>query len=632
MVLSLMRKHAKSWLIKFLIAIIAVVFIFYFGYSFTADKALKVAYVNGDLITGPEYQKAYREMLSAVRERYKGMWNDNMAKMLNLKKRALDNLINERLMTQAARQLGLDVTEEEIQRAIMRYPAFQVNGRFDMRRYQSLLSYNHMKPEDFEQTMRQELLNNKLQQFLFAFVDVTDQEVLENYVFKNEKVNIGYVSFGPDQFAALVQVDEAAMEAYYQKHQEDYRVPRKIKVAYIEIGPDTFAQEVDITEKEVVSFYEYNMDQYQHPKEVKARHILFKAGPEAADEVVQKAEDAAQKVLKAARQGKDFAKLARQHSEGPTAADGGDLGYFQAGQMDPAFEKAAFALKPGEISDPVRTRFGYHLIKVEDVREPRTESLAEVREQIEENLTRNVAMEMAHEKGLLLMDQMPYDIELPVYAEQHGLKARHSPYFSKNEPVPGIEGSEKLSPSLFALEKNETSELVELKDKFYIFQVAESKESYIPPLKEVKGMVKADTEAREAEKAAVSAASQLLQDLKSGKSWEKRVKASNLTPEETGFFSREESIPKVGNAPELKEAAFALGPDNPYPDRVFETDQGVLVIRWLGRQGIDKEKFEEKKAEYRSSLIQTKHRRIFENWLDTLKKNAEIEIVNDVTA
>lgn len=632
MVLSLMRKHAKSWLIKFLIAIIAVVFIFYFGYSFTSDRALKVAYVNGELISGPEYQKAYQDMLSAVRARYKGMWNDNMAKMLNLKKKALDRLINQRLMTQAASRLGLKVTEAETQQAIMNYPAFQVDGRFDMRRYQSLLSYNHMKPEDFEQTMRQEVLNKKLEQFLFAFLDVTDQEVLEHYTFKNEKVNIGYVRFAPEQFEAAVTVDQPEVDAYYQQHKEDYRVPKQVKAAYIEIGPERFHEDVEVTEKEVVSFYEYNQEQYKHPKAVKARHILFKAGPETADDVVKRAEAAAKKVLKKAKEGADFAELAKQYSEGPTGEKGGDLGYFEKGQMDPAFEEAAFSLKPGDISDPVRTRFGYHIIKVEDVREPRTETLDAVREEIEETLTRNVAMEMAHEKGLLLMDQMPYDIALSAYARQHGFEAKHSPYFSQNEPIAGIEGSEKLSQSLFALEENETSELVELGGKFYIFQVAESKASYIPPLKAVAAEVKADALAHEAKKAATSAASKLLEALKAGKPWDQAGKTADQPPEETGFFNRQESIPKIGHAPEVKETAFALGPDNRYPDRVFETDQGALVLRWLSRKGIDQERFEAKKAEYRASLTQAKHRRVFENWLESLRKNAEIKIVNDVTA
>ncbi len=631
MVLSLMRKHAKSWLIKFLIAIIAVVFIFYFGYSFTADKALKVAYVNGELISGPEYQKAYRDLSLAMQARYKDMWNENMAKMFNLKQRALDNLINQRLMTQAAKRLGLDVTEEEVQQAIMNYPAFQVDGRFDMRQYQLLLSQNRMKPEDFEQTITQDLLDQKLKQFLFAFLNIPEKEVLESYTFENETVNIAFIPFKAETFKKTVQLSPSDVAAYYEKHKEDYRVPKKIKAVYIELGPGLFDEAVEITDKEVVSFYEYNIEQYKHPKEVRARHILFKAAEDASDEVVQKAKKKAEKVLEKARKGDDFAKLAKQYSEGPSSSDGGDLGYFQAGQMDPAFEAAAFSLKPGEISDLVRTPFGVHIIKVEDIREARTDPLEAVREKIKETLTRHAATEKAHEKGLLLMDQMPYDIELPVYAKQHDLKVTYSTFFAENEPVTGIEGSEKVVPSLFALEKNQTSELVELGGKFYIFQVAESKESSIPPLKEVEAQVKADAAADAARKAAAAAASKWLEELKGGKSWDQVAKVSGRTPEETGFFSRRDPIPKMGRAPGLTETAFALSSDKRYPDKVFQTEEGVLVIRWLGRKGIDPEKFKKEADEYRRALVQAKHQQLFQNWLESLRKDAEIEIVTHVT-
>ncbi|MDZ7698779.1 MAG: peptidyl-prolyl cis-trans isomerase [Deltaproteobacteria bacterium] len=596
-----------------------------------ADKALKVAYVNGELISGPEYQKAYRDLSLAMQARYKDMWNENMARMFNLKKRALDNLIDQRLMTQAARRLGLDVTEEEVQKAIMNYPAFQVAGRFDMRRYELLLSQNRMKPEDFEQAMTQDLLDQKLKQFLFAFLNIPEKEVLEAYTFENETVNIAFIPFKAEMFKKAVNLSPSDVAAYYEKHKGDYRVPKKIKAVYIELGPDLFDEAVEITDKEIVSFYEYNIEQYKHPKEVKARHILFKVDEDAADEVAQKARKAAEAVLKKARQGADFAKLAKQYSEGPSSSNGGDLGYFQTGQMDPAFERAAFSLKPGEISDPIRTPFGVHIIKVEDIREARTDPLEAVREKIKETLTRHAATEKAHEKGLLLMDQMPYDIELPVYAKQHDLKVTYSTFFSENEPVTGIEESQKVVPSLFALGKNETSELVELGGKFYIFQVAESKESHIPPLKEVEAQVKKDAASHAARKAATGAASKWLAELKEGKPWDEVAKASGRTPEETGFFSRRDPVPKIGDAPGLKETVFALGPDKRYPEKVFETREGALVIRWIGRKGIDQDKFEEEKIEYREALIQAKHQRVFQNWLESLRKDAEIEIVNDVT-
>jgi len=631
MVLSLMRKHAKSWLIKFLIAIIAVVFVFYFGYSFTSDQALKIAYVNGEVISGPEYQKAYRDMISALQRRYKDQWNDNMVKMFNVKQRALESLIAQRLMTQAAKRLGIDVTESECQRAIMSYPAFQVNGQFDMRRYQSLLSQNHMKPEDFEATMTQDLLDKKLKQFLLAFLDVTEQEVLEYYTFVKERIKIGFVEFKPEDFKKSVKFDEATLKEYFENNRENYRVPKKIKVTYVEIDPVAFKGRISVTEKEVQSFYEYNNEAYRQPEQVKARHILFKIGEGALKEAEDEVRKVAKEVLAKAHQGKDFATLAKEHSEGPTKSKGGDLGYFKRGQMTPPFEEAAFKLKKGEISDLVRTEFGYHIIKVEDIKEATTKTLEDVRDEIVETLTMSVATELAHEKGLSIIDQMPYDIELSDYAKQYGLEAKRSSYLSKNEPVSGIDGSEKIGETLFALGKNETTELFELGGKFYIFQVAESKASYLPPLKDVAERVKDAYTAHLAAQDATSAASKYLEELKGGKHWDRLAKEKDMKTAETGFFTRREPISKIGYSPQLTEAAFGLNSNKKYPDKAFVTNTGVFVIRWLAREGIDNKEFREEEKEYRSSLVQTKHSRVFDNWLQNLRKNADIEIVTPVS-
>ncbi len=626
-----MRKHAKSWLIKFLIAIIAVVFVFYFGYSFTSDQALKIAYVNGEVISGPEYQKAYRDMLSALQRRYEDQWNDNMGKMLNVKQRALESLINQRLMTQAAKRLGIDVTESECQRAIMNYPAFQVNGQFNMRRYQSLLNQNRMNPEHFEATMTQELLDKKLKQFLFAFLDVTEQEVLEYYTFIKEKIKIGFVEFKPDDFKKSVKFDQTGLKEYFENNRENYRVPKKIKVTYIEIDPVAFKGGISVTEKEIESFYEYNNEAYSQPKQVKARHILFMLGEDALKEAEDKVKKVAKEVLAKARQGEDFATLAKKHSEGPTKSKGGDLGYFKRGQMAPPFEEAAFKLKKDEISDLVRTQFGYHIIKVEDIKEASTKSLEEVRDEIVEALTMSDATELAHEKGLSIIDQMPYDIELSDYAKQYGFEAKRSSYLSKNEPVSGIDDSEKIGEALFALQKNETTELFELGGKFYIFQVAESKASYLPALKDVDERVTDDYTDHLAAQEATSTASKYLEELKEGKPWDKLAKEKGMKTAETGFFTRREPISEIGYSPELTEAAFGLNSTKSYPDRAFTTNTGVFVIRWLAREGINDKEFREEEKEYRSSLVQTKHGRVFENWLQNLRKNADIEIVSPVS-
>ena len=622
-----MRKHAKSWLIKALIAIIAVVFVFYFGYSFTSDQAMKIAYVNGELINGPEYEKVYRDMITSLQAKYAGMWNDNIIKILNLKKRALESLITQRLMAQAAKELGLDVTEEEIQKAIMNYPAFQINGRFDMRRYQSLLANNHMKPEDFEAGITSELLDKKLKQFLFAFLNITNQEILEYYTFTNEKVKISFVEFNPENFKKSVKIDESNLKAYFEKNKEQYRIPEKLSVVYLEVDPKDFGGEVEITEKEIESYYEYNAKMYSEPKQVKAKHILFKFEQDDPEEAKNKVRERAEKVLEKARKGENFAALAKEHSEGPSKSQGGDLGYFKTGQMEPPFEEAAFALKKGEISDLVQTRFGYHIILVEDIKEAGMTPLEQVREDILATLTGNVTTELAHEKGLTLLDQMPYDVDLIAYGSQHGLTAKKSPHFSKNAPIPDIKGSEKIGPTLFALEKNEASGLIELGGKFYIFQTAESKTSYLPELKEVKKEVEERFIAHESRVAAESKAEQYLKSLKEGKSWKTLSTESDLQVQQTDFFTRRDPIPDIGNAPALNEMAFKLGKDDPYTQKPFVNDKGAFVIRWEGNEGIDQKKFQEEKEAYGNSLTQTKHQRIFESWIKDLRKKAVIEVL-----
>ena len=631
MLLSLMRKHAKSWLIKLLIAIIAVVFVFYFGYSFTSNKNLKVAYVNGELISEPEYQKTYQDMLDAIRNRYKDMWDENLIKSLNLRNRALENLIDQRLMTQAARRLGLDVTESEIQKAIMSYPAFQANGQFDVGRYRSLLGYNRMKPEDFELDMAQELIDKKLRQFLFAFLDITDLEVRDYYTFMNEKIKISFVPFKTADYKKEIKATPADLESYYKENQKQYRLPKQIKVAFIEIDPEKFKGKVEIAEKEIEGYYEYNKEKFSEPKKVRARHILFKLKENASEEEAAAVKKKAESVLAMAKKGEDFAELAKKYSEGPTKANGGDLGFFEKGKMVPAFEKAAYSLKEGEISDIVRTPFGYHIIKVEEIKEARTKPIEEVRPEIVEAITNNISAELAHEKGLNLTDQMPYDVDLSVFGKEQGFDVKVSDFFASGTAIPGITESEKMGASLFALGKRETSELVQLGNKFYIFQVADSRESFIPELKDVEERVKESYVEAEAEKAARSAAEKYLKELKGGKPWEELAKKEDRLIETTDFFSRKDPFPKIGYAPELSEMAFSLGPERVYPENVFGNPQGTYVIRWDASKGIDEKKFEEEKEQFRNVLAETSHRRIFEIWLQNLKKNAKIEILRPIS-
>ncbi len=630
MVLSLMRKHAKSWLIKFLIGMIAVVFVFYFGYSFRAGRVVKIAYVNGEPITGVEYQKAYRELVDAYMRQYGEAWNNNLIKKLNLRARALEALIEEKLISHEAKRLGLSVTQEEIQQAILEYPAFQVNGRFDIGRYRALLSRNRMKPEDFEDAMARDLLKRKVRQFLLCFAPVSEQEIKAHYAYLNEKVKISFVKFPASKYKKDIKVTAEELKEFFEKHKEEFRIPEKIKVAYIRLDPKDFEKEAKISPEEVKEYYEYNLDRFVEEEKVKARHILFRLKQGASKEEEEAVRKRAESVLKQAKEGKDFAGLAKKYSEGPTKEKGGDLGWFSRGQMVKSFEEAAFNLEKGQVSDLIKTRFGYHIIKVEDKRPRKTKPIEEVKDKIKKALAKARASELAHEKGLTLMDQMPYEVDLSQYAQEHGLRTLTTPLFSVDQSIPGIPAPRAVREALFSLQKGETSDLVEIQGRFYIFQVVEKRPSYLPELKEVEEKVKARLIEEKAAQRAKQEAEKFLAKLKQGAEWTELAKQYGITPERTEYFTRRGPVPKIGYEPDLQEAVFGLSKHKPYPDKVYMTSEAAYVVKWEGFKGIDEQKYKEEKERYRFLLIYLKQSEFFKHWLERLKQEAQIEILTPV--
>lgn len=630
MFITMMRRHTKGIMIKVMIGLIAVVFIFWGIYSFRETPGAKIAYVNGDLITGQEYEAVYREMLDALQKQYKEYWNDNLIKVFQLKQRALESLINKRLISQEAARIGLKVTDDEASNAILTYPAFQVNGVFDEGRYRSLLRYNRMEPADFELGIKSELLGKKIHDFIKCFIPIIDTEIINYYTYQKERINIGFVSFNPRNFKGKTEVKQDVREAYFKENKEKYRIPAQIKIAYLTLDPSDFVDKATIVEQEISDFYELNPERFKDPKQIKARHILFKVSPNASKSEVGEAIERAIAVLKKARGGEDFAALARKYSQDPTASKGGDLGYITRGQMPKPFEERAFSLKAGEISGPVRTQFGWHIIKVDDIKDGTIKTLPEVRDQIVTTLKKDISSDMAHERILTLMDQMPYDVNLATYAAKEGLKVNESDYFSKDAPIPGLGEDERLKKSIYSLDKGEVSEVIEHKGKFYILQVADVKDSYIPEISEVSDQLNNDLADHLCLVAAKKEAEKYLEELKGGADWFELAKKKGLETDETGFFTRERDTPKIGYSPSISEAAFSLSTQKRYPDQVFEVSKKVYVIGWLNREEINMKDFDKEKKAFKQALLSTKERRIFNTWLQSLKGKADIKIVTPI--
>ena len=279
----------------------------------------------------------------------------------------------------------------------------------------------------------------------------------------------------------------------------------------------------------------------------------------------------------------------------------------------------------------MRTSFGYHIIKIDDIKQERERSFEEVKEEIVKSLTEIHSAELAHEKGLTLMDQMPYDAKLKDYGAEHALEAKQTDFFDQSVPIPGIGGKADLRKSLFTLREGETSDLIELNGTYYIFQVAERRDAHVPESSEVIGKVRERLIAHLAALDAKKRAEGFLAEVRRGSAWDALVEKEKLSTEQTDFFSRYESVGTVGSEQELKEMVFRLGKDNPYPEEVFENEKGAYVFRWDSYQAIDEKKFAEEMDRYRFSLMSIKQNRAFERWLADLREKAEIEILMPVT-
>jgi len=222
--LSLMRKHAGSWLIKVVLGVIVVVFVFWGVGSYRAEKRNRVAVVNGATISLETYHSVYNQLMEQYRKQFGNVLDDKLLKALDLKRQALDQLINRRLVLQEADRIDLRVTNEELARAIQNMAAFQSNGQFDSRRYQRMLALNRMTPEKFEESMKEEILAEKMQAFILGGIKVSDAEALEAFKWREEQVSLEYVAFTPSSYKD-VKVTPQDLETYFSSIKRTMRSP-----------------------------------------------------------------------------------------------------------------------------------------------------------------------------------------------------------------------------------------------------------------------------------------------------------------------------------------------------------------------------------------------------------------------
>ena len=616
-------------MVKALLGAIVVVFVFWGVGSWTSQQEGVVATVDGEAISRQDYSNEYNRLMEQVRQNFGAGITDEMLKSLQLETQALKQLIDRLLLKKAAVRLDLQVADEELARSIRGIPAFQSGGVFDPRRYQQMLSLNRLTPETFEVMQRDALLFEKLQRVITDSVKVSEEEVASWYTWSNAAVKIDHVPIASQKYAKITASPEELAQ-YFERNKESYRTEPELQARYLHFTPQPYLDKVVLTDADVRDAYDSAPERFAIPPTVEARHILIRVAPDAAPEAAEKAREKIADVLKLTRDGKDFAELAKQHSEDSTREQGGALGAFRKEAMIQPFADVAFSLKPGEISEPVRTRFGWHLIKVEKVNEGRTRSFEEVAPEISSQLKGERARSLAYDDAETVYDAASGTGDLAGAAAIRKLPLHTTDFFTRRGPVPGVSKAAEFAQVAFQLATGEVSDIQDFGDGYTLLQVADSRPARIPEFAAVEARVKQDViREKQAEQAGKDARA-LLTEVQNGAALEPAAKKAGLTAKTTDFFKRGSSPPDLANEPEVTRAAFELSEREPLPAEPIKTSMGYSVIRFRERKPPSEDGLDAEKAQIRDRLLQQKKSITWEAWLDQLRQSSEIVRKKDI--
>ena len=474
----------------------------------------------------------------------------------------LNQLVYSKEIEYEAKRLGIKVTNEEIADRVKQYlpTAFNGDSPVGMDQYtQQVQQRFQMTVPVFENLVRQGLLEEKFRRLVTDGVSAGPDELVEQYRYQNEKVKLDYAFIKPEDLESKVTVDNAQVEAYYQKNKSQYTVPEKRVVEYGLVDLTKLRQNVSVSDDELKAKYQQNIQQYQVPNRVHAQHILFmtvgKTDAEV-DEIRKKAED----VLKQAKKGAKFDELAKKYSEDPGSKDkGGDLGWLIQGQTVPEFEKAAFSLEPGAISDLVKTQYGFHIIKVLEKETAHTKSFDEVKDSIRGPLLNN----MAEDQENKIADQISAAVRksnktpLAVLARDFHLEVAETRPITVTDALLELGNSSEVKEAIFRLREGEVSQPISTDRGYVVLSLKQILPAHQGTLEEVRDKIIASLKQEKAVGLARNKAEELSKRVKAGEKFETAAKALGLDPKTSDDFSRAGSIPGVASGKQLG-AAFGM--------------------------------------------------------------------------
>jgi peptidyl-prolyl cis-trans isomerase D len=620
-------------MLKGILILVAVTFISWGGYSFIRGKRNDyAAKVNGIPIGWKEYNDTFQNTVKQYREIMGSSFSDKLIDELKLKNRILDELISKILIIQEASRLGITVTEEELRNSIQSLPNFQINGQFDPRAYERFLRINRMSAEEFEKIYRENLILNKTVNMIrLNSAKISEDEIFDTYLFENERLNLQFIKIDPNAFKSSINVNEIEIKDYFQKHQEEFRIPEHIKIQYLIFRPSDFEKNVSIKEEEIKNFYEKQKERFKTPKRIRLKEILIKVTPEDSPTKIEEKKKKAEGILEMAKKTKDFSSLAKKYSESETASKGGEIGWIEKGMLGEGIENILFSLKPGDLSGVLREKNGFYIFKIEEVINEKQKSFDEVKDQILKFLKMEKAKKEASRKAEEAFYTLFRSRDLNKFSLENNIPLKSTDFFKEGDEIPEIGRNPSIYSVAFSLKIGEISTVLSIPPNFYILKLLDKRESQIPPLDQVKEEVRKRIIELKAKEKAREASEEILKMVRSGKEIKEVAKQKGYSWGETGFFTRSTGvIPKIGPLRESMSVIASLTEKNPLPKSIIETKEGFFVVKLISIEAPDQSNFFSLKKNLETRLLNQKQEEYFQNWLNFLRSKAKIEVSKEL--
>jgi peptidyl-prolyl cis-trans isomerase D len=628
--LDRMRRHKN--LLKWSLALVVVSFILLYVPAFIgggdgpATSGDVVAQVEGHEVTAGDFQRAYQGQLQAYRSAYGSNISEQLLKQLGIEQQILQQMVDERAALAEAGRLGLHVSDEEVGDRIRTMPAFQVNGQFmGEERYRQLLNVQRppISYAEFEEGLRRSMTVDKLRAALTDWLTIADTDLEKEFRRRNEKVKLQLLAFRVDDFRGKVSVSDPEAAAYFDTHKETYRVGEQRKVRHLLVDVDALKARVNVSQRDLDRSYNDNIEQYSTPEQVRASHILLKT--EGKDEASVRA--TAEKLVQEARSGADFAALAKKYSEDEASKDkGGDLDYFPRGRMVAEFDEKAFSMPPGTISDPVKTQYGFHIVKAVDKKAATTRTLDEVKAQITDQVGFQRAQAQAAQLAEKLEQQINKPADLEGVARANGFTVQETGFFRRDEPILGLGAGPDISQRAFELKDGEVTGHLRVPRGFVFFTLTGKKDPYLPTLEEVKDKVRDDLIREKATELAKQRAAEVKGTAKGDLA--AAAKSAGLELKTTELVARDAALPEIGVSAAVDRVAFSR-PVGEVSDPIV-TDNATVVIKVLERKDATREEFTASKEQLRDDLLGERRNRFFSSYMVKAKQRMDIQINREV--